>query len=656
MSEKKDLLTGKTWEQAGGEELTWSKYNLLAWKTVFEKQYAYCTKDTTNPIHHCIAEGFDLYRHCRDNMLIPVVCDQQIPTNVVSGIEELTKISEKVWTTNWAADAENGPQVMGTETTLEELREKLLSAEIIDKRPVDPEKAKELKEALDEEFQKLGDKAEDDHGPDQTFIMMNRKIAALEKAMTETPPDRVGQFMAFRDIQKGFIDRLNIATRAMSILERGQASIYKLLKEYKSDTEVLWMDLESKNSYTTCPQLDAPTFEEGFIYQGLVPDEIAGSGTLYRPPPKLSDTVITLTKSLVPAKAGVQDDIEDCEEEIKELEPQVDQATGKKEKRQKERELNVKKEELRQLKSVQASIAKNMQSLKQAADKSFEQGQKCDQMENAMKAALDKSQEDFAEFANGPTAMKAIWKAAHPEKEGSSFETKIVTKTVQSQSSQSTTTANSSSISASVTVGGSFGGFGGSATVGGSHSQQQSQMQGQQQGKATKFHFECEGCYGRLNNDLREVILKSFNSDQWFVKGKEPGFLWKEQGDQNIRFYVAEIFFARKLLFYTSDSQASGQIQQASTKSASSVNVGGSATGWGVTVAADTEYGQANEKTNQQSSMKKNSKDESFSHGNLYIKFLLLKPFIPAPKRGDGIRDGDVNSVEYAKEHLAKGE
>lgn len=80
------------------------------------------------------------------------------------------------------ADAENGPQVMGTETTLEELREKLLSAEIIDKRPVDPEKAKELKEALDEEFQKLGDKAEDDHGPDQTFIMMNRKIAALEKA------------------------------------------------------------------------------------------------------------------------------------------------------------------------------------------------------------------------------------------------------------------------------------------------------------------------------------------------------------------------------------------------------------------------------------------------------------------------------------------
>jgi len=119
-----------------------------------------------------------------------------------------------------------------------------------------------------------------------------------------------------------------------------------------------------------------------------------------------------------------------------------------------------------------------------------------------------------------------------------------------------------------------------------------------------------------------------------------------------VRYYVAEIFFARKLVMYTSDSDASGKIVAATSQSTNSVNVSGSASGWGVTVGVEAAHSQSDSQSQQDSSMQKNSRDDSCSHGNLYIKFLLLKPFMPAPMRSKDTLTEDVGQVEYANKHL----
>merc|ERR1719362_602053 len=163
----------------------------------------------------------------------------------------------------------------------------------------------------------------------------------------------------------------------------------------------------------------------------------------------------------------------------------------------KKRELNVKKAKKKHLRRAVTSCKKVMDHLKTSVDGSLEQHEKYANMEADMTMALDAGQGASAKMLNSGKPMKAVWRAAHPENEGSIFETKIVTKTIKSQSY----------------VGGSFCGFGSSATVGGSHDEQNSQMQGTREEKESKFHFECEGCYGRLDNALLETILKGVDSE-----------------------------------------------------------------------------------------------------------------------------------------------
>lgn len=204
--------------------------------------------------------------------------------------------------------------------------------------------------------------------------------------------------------------------------------------------------------------------------------------------------------------------------------------------------------------------------------------------------------------------------------------------------------------------GGSFLSFAQSSIVGAQSQTEgtQSQTEGIPHIKNHKFYLECEGSYGRLQNKLLDAVLKAFNSDQWWVmgEGKDPGYLWKKP--KNLVFYVAEIFFARKFCMCTSDAEAASQIVAATSKSSNFVKVGASATAWGGPVAREAEHSL--EKSNKiESSMEKNSKDESVTqvtHGGLYINFLLLKPFIPAPMRSMDTKGEQVDTPEYASTHI----
>jgi len=277
----KDFLTQEVIKSAADAGDTWETFPRLAWSKIFEHQYQYCTEDKTNPIHHCIAEKFELRKHCMQEGLIPVVCDEQIPTQVTSAIEGFTRISDGLWTTKFA-DVPGGPFVIKSDITLNQMAKEMLAAKISDAKPENKENEQELKQACQEELDLLDEKANPDDGPAKTFSLLQKRITQLETDMKLAPPERWGQFMQFRSLQSAYLDRLAFALRAQSILERGQSRLHELLREYKSDTEIMWWDLESfLNCTSCCPLLDATALKEQFIYQGLVPDDI-GAGDIYK--------------------------------------------------------------------------------------------------------------------------------------------------------------------------------------------------------------------------------------------------------------------------------------------------------------------------------------------------------------------------------------
>jgi len=291
-------------------------------------------------------------------------------------------------------------------------------------------------------------------------------------------------------------------------------------------------------------------------------------------------------------------------------------------------------------------------------DNSFQQTQKVEAMATAMNQAVDKSRENFEAFANGTTALKAMWRSKNPENEGASFETYISTKTFASQTSTAETTAQATEVTAGVSGGGGWGGFSVEASASVAHGSQSAHTVGDDTATQHVFHFECEGCYGKLRNPLMETVLDVFKSDQWFMEGEKPGSFWnpptKERPEgRNVRFYVAEIFFARKLMFKTSDSNASHHIDANTATSSNSASWSVKAGGWGFSGGTDGSVAHSSTKSNQKSSMQKSSKDDAMYHGNLYIKFLLLKPVIPAPKRESlEPKELDWNAPAYARENL----
>jgi len=496
-------------------------------------------------------------------------------------------------------------------------------------------------------------KADADHGPTQTFLALMARMDQLEEDVKKARPDRMGQYMQCRELQQGYVDRLGQAMRAEAILEQGQVNIYEKLSKYKSETEILFWDLQTKNSRTYCPQLDGPTLAEGFNYEGLVPDDIAGKGTMYQAPPKMSELMTSMVKNLVPDQSNCAQDIEDTKEEIERLKEEGKKCSTDTEKRQNKRDLRCAQTQLKHLKAFNSNLQRQCTMVHNSVDNSFAQAQKCEQMATAMNKALDENREAFEKFANGTTALKAVWKAKNPENEGASFETRISTETFSMQTSESVTDAHSTEVTAGVSGGGSFMGFTAKASASVAHGSQDAHTDGKDTAKQEVFHFECEGCYGRLINPLMDTVLQAFKSDQWFIEGETPGNFWKPPPGRNIRFYVAEIFFARKLMFKTSNSEASNQISANTATSSNSASWSFEAGYAGITGGTSGSVAHADTKTDQQSSMEKSSKDDALYHGNLYIKFLLLKPIIPAPKRASAEpKQLEWNTPDYAKEHL----
>jgi len=170
----------------------------------------------------------------------------------------------------------------------------------------------------------------------------------------------------------------------------------------------------------------------------------------------MSDTVSHICGNLIPEQEDLDIEIEELGDEITKLEEDKSNGTAAEQKK-KDRDLRVKKKQLEVKKDSKRALQRTIKSAQTASKASLDQSGKCDQMENAMKAALDQSQENFAEMANSNTSLEAVWKAVHEE--GTSFTTKTATKSIQSQESRDETDAHITETSGSVNISGGFGGF-----------------------------------------------------------------------------------------------------------------------------------------------------------------------------------------------------
>jgi len=193
-----------------------------------------------------------------------------------------------------------------------------------------------------------------------------------------------------------------------------------------------------------------------------------------------------------------------------------------------------------------------------------------------------------------------------------------------------------------------------SASAGGSHESESSTGHQSQSLEQTRFHFECEGSYASLTNPLLDSVLKGINNDQWYVPGEDPGYLWSSSGKngRNVRYYVSEILFTRKLCWYTSDVEQAGYINAANHKSSSAVTFSAGGFYNGFSGGVHGKHAQGSESASQSQKIQSTVKDQTQSHANLAIKFLLLKPLVPGPKRCAATLDDDVESVEYAEAWL----
>jgi len=132
---------------------------------------------------------------------------------------------------------------------------------------IEKELEKQLGEAMDEELENLGMKADADHGPTQAFLALMARMDQLEEDLKKAPPDRMGQYMQCCELQQGYLDRLSQAMKAQAILQQGQVNIDEKLSQYKK--ELLRQQVQLLNEQIA--EWQAKLLE---LTKNLVPDHI----------------------------------------------------------------------------------------------------------------------------------------------------------------------------------------------------------------------------------------------------------------------------------------------------------------------------------------------------------------------------------------------
>lgn len=675
--EKKDLLLDIPINFPGSEE-AWSNYKTRAFEAIFEKQYERATSKELSPLHNIIAEEFGLRQHCLQENLIPVFVDRFLPNNVTSMVQALTSMTNDLYTTTWVDDG--GPLVRKANLTAKELRDEILNnGKIVteEKRNVSDADEKDLKDALKQELDSLALEADDDSAPQVMWGKFIKRRAELEEKMRDCPCDAQGQFMEMRAIEMGNTQRLLAAMRAKQMLDLGKNSLFEKVRKYKSPTEILWWDLQMGLGSTYCDILDTSTIEETFTFVELTTEKAAGNAHIYSAPSSLTAAIKAFNEEVVPEKVGLQSEIDQKKQQIANLEKEEKDEEDKKGLGQevveyfsgtpKDVEIANKKkileEQILNLQALHNEMSRVQQEVTKNSRERVAMSVKVAEESKCLAAQLDKAAEDFEKLANSSeTNLKAVWKTQKPSRPGTAFETRIRTTfdglTDTKQETHVTDTKVEGAVGTEVE-----GGEGPLTAIAGQEENagletEKGKGSGEMGSFLKRMHFEAEGAYGKLNNPLLAKSIECLNNENWYAEDKNPGYLWTPPPHgKNVRYVVEEMFFCRKLCWWSSDDNTIGTIQAQEDKVTEAAGFETKAGGGVEGLGRATEYVKGNVSHAHQNlgrglNAYKKAQDDTVHSPNLCVKFLLLKPVMPGPKQKDDKKEKNWELPDYAHQYL----
>jgi len=154
-------------------------------------------------------------------------------------------------------------------------------------------------------------------GPAEIWKRITAKQDELEKDMKSVPVDRLGSYMEMRSIEAGYLERLMFAMKAQAILDIcSQEDLYEAVREFKSETELLWWHIQSNQNWTTCELLDQATLETQFTFEKLTEDQDLGEAVVYQKPLPFVDQVKAITANVPKAQVGLDAEKKHAQHEL----------------------------------------------------------------------------------------------------------------------------------------------------------------------------------------------------------------------------------------------------------------------------------------------------------------------------------------------------
>merc|ERR1712159_159341 len=147
-----------------------------------------------------------------------------------------------------------------------------------------------------------------------------------------------------------------------------------------------------------------------------------------------------------------------------------------------------------------------------------------------------------------------------------------------------------------------------------------------------KFTLSFESLISPIKSGMWDSVRKFLGSTGWYLDGVAPGSFFK---NDNVRFVVEEAVFVQKFAFYSSHDSVQSAMESKMTNNTSSWNASGGVSYGGLGgVSASHSQSDSHSKQSNKSNAEVDSETKTIAAGNVNLKFVLLRPIMPAPLRG----------------------
>eukprot|EP00933_Yihiella_yeosuensis_P059399 TRINITY_DN6063_c0_g1_i2.p1 TRINITY_DN6063_c0_g1~~TRINITY_DN6063_c0_g1_i2.p1 ORF type:complete len:546 (-),score=132.24 TRINITY_DN6063_c0_g1_i2:91-1617(-) len=464
--------------------------------------------------------------------------------------------------------------------------------------------------------------ADVDSQPVEVFSKIDDRLAKLEEKARKAPASvRATLFKQHQSLleQKkrlSYIDGISQAQKKDAVAE-----VDRLYKKMWSPLQRLFKDIIQEDSEAKVPQLPAAAIGVNYSFQDWAEDDAPAASVLVVPQLSPMEFASANSEERLATKssiAGIEDQIKRLDAKIKKAEEDKD--TDEKKKLQARKEIQ--EEQLQQWKQQEALEKQNSAEVIAR------------QKENLAALSARQNQPDASEFLSKNKHIKPLWTSEDAVRGDGAFVNYYDSYIHGQAQSQETLEASSHASATSYSASVGWGPF--RVSAGGSHSRSgnKSSFKASKFAEGDAMALSFEALDAEVQNELWDKVSEVLSDAGWYLKGKQPGFLWDSTG-KNARFVIKRIIFVQKFAFYSSNSSFSDEFQSNAEEQARSdsveVGVGLSYGLFSVGGSFSHSSSSSSKKGSQKSDMQLKAGKKTITRGNLAIKFLLLEPICPAP-------------------------